>query len=91
MAKNLKNPNADNLLTGAYFGKTARAPQPEHKVQNDTTTEEEKAKKERRTERVQILLTPSEHDILRRLAYLNNKKYTQIIIDALKDKYEEFK
>lgn len=64
----------------------AAAPETEDK---DSTTR--KKDQDKRTERVQILLTPAEREILRRLAYFNDTTFTAIIMDALKATYKEFK
>ena len=92
MAKKLSNPNS---LTEAFFGNAAEVPEPQAVTQDNTKDTGAQgspaAEKERRTERVQILLTPSEHDTLRRLAYLQDRKYSQLILDALRNTYKEFK
>lgn len=84
MAKKLENKNtAFKMEAGGFL------PDPETGAQDSPAADLEK-EREKYTKRVQVLFTEAEHDTLRRLAYTHNKKYSDIIRDALKNTYEEF-
>lgn len=86
-------------LTAAFFGTPEEDQTPENKTQDeprerraqDEPTKTINKSDTKRSKRVQVLLTPAEYEALRTLAFNRRVSESKLILDALKEAYEEIR